>query len=188
MASTIGPARHYDAGFWQYPPAKKNARAWSTERRNHSLRRENPRRPRPISPGRVAFRRSTRGDFCPRGRASGCGRGPPGPPIRPAFTSLHPHRVQPSKAVPRSRDGRLPRASRCRGYKPRQQARRTLPASAVSCRTPLAWGKRMDYMSREIEKSRHEGPFPFSPATARLAGSLGQARWRRSRTGAKHLA
>jgi len=33
--------------------------------------------------------------FCPGDRASGCERGPPGPPIRPAFASLHPHRVQP---------------------------------------------------------------------------------------------
>jgi hypothetical protein len=60
--------------------------------------------------------------FCPRGRASGRRRGPCGPQIRQAFARLRPRRVQPSKAVPLSRDGRLPEASRCRGYEPRQQA------------------------------------------------------------------
>ena len=34
--------------------------------------------------------------------------------IRAAFAALHPRRVQPSKAVPRSGDGRLPGASRVR--------------------------------------------------------------------------
>ena len=54
--------------------------------------------------------------------ASGRGRGPPGPPIRQAFARLRPRRVQPFKAVPRSGDGRLPEASRVRGYEPRPQA------------------------------------------------------------------
>ncbi len=42
--------------------------------------------------------------------------------IQPAFASLHPHLVQPSKADPHSRAGRLPGASRRRGYEPRPQA------------------------------------------------------------------
>ena len=42
--------------------------------------------------------------------------------IRAAFAALRPHLVQPFKADPHSRAGRLPGASRCRGYKPRQQA------------------------------------------------------------------
>ena len=60
--------------------------------------------------------------FCPWDRTSGCGRGAFAPLIRQAFAHLHPHRVQPFKAAGRSASGRLPRASRVRGYEPRPRA------------------------------------------------------------------
>ena len=49
--------------------------------------------------------------------------------IRPAFARLRPHRVQPFKADPLSRAGRLPGASRRRGYEPRPQAPHPAPPS-----------------------------------------------------------
>ncbi len=44
--------------------------------------------------------------------------------IQAAFAALHPHRVQPLKAVPLSGDGRRAGASRARGYEPRPRAPR----------------------------------------------------------------
>jgi len=66
------------------------------------------------------------GDFCPRGRASGCrftAAPSEGPRATPAgFRPPSPAPVQPLKAEPRSGPGRLPAASRVRGYEPRPQA------------------------------------------------------------------
>ena len=42
--------------------------------------------------------------------------------IPQAFARVHPDRVQPLKAAPRSWSGRLPEASRARGYESRAQA------------------------------------------------------------------
>ena len=91
---------------------------WSAERRTISFR---------LAAGARFAKRARhsalhRGVFCPRGRASGRGRGPRGPPIRAAFAALRPRRVQPSKADPRSGAGRRPRASRVRGCEPRPRA------------------------------------------------------------------
>ena len=58
------------------------------------------------------------------------------PFIRPAFARLRPRLVQPFKAVPLSRDGRLPGASRRRGYEPRPQAPHPLPLSERLMTTP----------------------------------------------------
>jgi len=85
------------------------------------------------------------GDFCPRGRASG-GRftiaPSEGPRTTPAgFRPPSPAPVQPLKAEPRSGPGRLPAASRVRGYEPRPQAPHPAPRSASVCRTPLARDK-----------------------------------------------
>jgi hypothetical protein len=80
------------------------------------------RRARPIW-GRVAFQRFTAAISVPGAVASGREPGRlSASPIRQAFARLRPRRVQPSKAVPHSRDGRRPRASRGRGYEPRPQA------------------------------------------------------------------
>ena len=87
---------------------------------------------------RGASRRSTGGDLCPRGRSFRAGAGASWPPIsRPAFASLCTRRVQPLKADPRSGTGRLPGASRGRGYEPRTQAPRPAPSSLRLRKTPL---------------------------------------------------
>jgi hypothetical protein len=57
-----------------------------------------------------------RGDFSPRGRASGRRRNPHGSLIRAAFATLRRRRVQPLKAAPRSGGGRRPGASREQAY------------------------------------------------------------------------
>jgi hypothetical protein len=71
--------------------------------------------------GRVAFQRSTAAFLSPGPCFRARQEGSPSP-IRQAFVRLRRRLVQPLKAVPLSRDGRRPRASRCRGYEPRQQA------------------------------------------------------------------
>ena len=79
--------------------------------------------------------------------------------IQAAFAALHPHRVQPLKAVPLSGDGRRAGASRARGYESRPRAPRqpvwlspfrpsqVAPSSRRLATTPSAeQGKRtMDY-------------------------------------------
>ena len=75
--------------------------------------------------------------FCPRDRASGCRRVGSSPAlIRAAFAALRPHRVQPSKAAGPRAGGRLPEASRERGYEPRPQAPHPLPLSERLMTTP----------------------------------------------------
>ncbi len=78
--------------------------------------------------GTFATRRSTCGFSVRRDRASGRGHR-----IQAAFAALHPRRVQPLKAAPRSWSGRRPGASRRRGCE-------TTPAGAASgstIKTPL---------------------------------------------------
>ena len=58
------------------------------------------------------------------------------PLIQAAFAALRQLRVQPSKADPRSGAGRLPEASRERGYEPRPQAPRLAPSSKRLATTP----------------------------------------------------
>ena len=107
------------------------------------------RRARPAK----ARRRSAlhRGFSVPGTVASGCGRGTRVPPIRPAFASLRPHRVQPFKADPHSRVGRFPRASRERGYEPRPQAPQPPPPSFASHENALGVGR----MERNIVVRRN---------------------------------
>jgi len=57
--------------------------------------------------------------------------------IRRASARLRPHRVQPSKAAGRRAGGRLPEASRVRGYEPRPQAPHPVPSSKRLAKTPL---------------------------------------------------
>ena len=102
---------------------------------------------------RVAFRRSTRGISVPGAVLPGVGQGI-SPFCRPAFakpssTPASSHSRQPV-IVPADGDPRPPGA----GVTRPGSRRRTHPASAVSCRTPLAWGRQKDYMTRNLEKSR----------------------------------
>src|SRR5260221_3020858 len=73
-----------------------------------------------LATGTFATRRSTCGFSVHRDRASGRGHR-----IQAAFAALHPRRVQPLKAAPRSWSGRRPGASRKRGCE-------TTPAGAAS--------------------------------------------------------
>ncbi len=66
-----------------------------------------------------------RGDFAPWDRASGRG-------LLQAFAHVRPHRVQPSKAAPRSWSGRLPKASRTEGYEPSRAGAASCPARMTS--------------------------------------------------------
>jgi hypothetical protein len=54
-----------------------------------------------------------------------------------AFARFRPLRVQPFKADPRRGAGRLPEASRVRGYEPRPQAPHPIPSSKRLAKTPL---------------------------------------------------
>src|SRR6185437_1252989 len=75
--------------------------------------------------------------FCPRGRSSGRRPGRlSAHPIRQTFARLRPRRVQSLKTVPRSRDGRLPEASRERGYESRPQAPHFAPSPKRLAKTP----------------------------------------------------
>jgi hypothetical protein len=74
-----------------------------------------------------AWRRSIYDDFSRRGHASGTGQGLVFPLVPQAFARVHPAHVQPRRAAPHSRDGRLPDASRTRGCEPRAQAPRHDP-------------------------------------------------------------
>jgi hypothetical protein len=99
-----------------FAPAQ-SARGWSAGRRNHSFSA--------FRQARLGARRLPalhRGFSVPGAVTSGRGREGSPSPIRQAFARLRPRRVQPLKAVPHSRDGRRPRASRGRGYEPRPQA------------------------------------------------------------------
>jgi hypothetical protein len=69
----------------------------------------------------LALRRSTCGFSVPGAVLPGW-HGGSTPFIRPAFARLHARRVQPFKADLHSEAGRLPEASRARGYEPRPQA------------------------------------------------------------------
>ena len=70
-----------------------------------------------------AFRRSVKRLFCPRDRNFRVRDGGLFAPfIQQASARFRPHRVQPSKAAGRRAGGRLPEASRERGYEPRPQA------------------------------------------------------------------
>ncbi len=102
----------------------------------------------------LAFRRSTCGDFSPRGRASGRRQGHNGAPVWQAFARLRPHRVQPLKAEPRSGPGRLPEASRVRGYEPRPQAPHPAPSFRTSPEdAPHRAGRQEDKSRNRIESS-----------------------------------
>ena len=77
--------------------------------------------PFPLRSGKDASRRSTCGDFRPRGRSSVAGRKDSlqrSLPDRRGFRPRASRPVQPLKADPRSGAGRLPRASREQGCKP----------------------------------------------------------------------
>jgi len=63
------------------------------------------------------------------------GRAPPSP-IRAAFAALHPRRVQPSKAVPHSGDGRRPEASGSGVTSPARRRRTWLHLQDVPRRRP----------------------------------------------------
>ena len=109
----------------------KMPRGWSAKRRT-SL----PSCRAPLSGARAPLGAPSR-LFCPRDRNFRVRTGEVCPSlIRAAFAALRPRRVQPSKAVPLSRDGRLPEASRCRGYEPQQQAPRQ-PMSGLPDIGPL---------------------------------------------------
>ena len=100
-----------------------------------------------------ASRRSTSGFSVPGTVLPGVGQGIY-PFCRPAFakpssTPASSHSRQPV-IVPADGDPRPPGA----GVTSPGSRRRTHPASAVSCRTPLAWGRRKDYMTRKKRKSR----------------------------------
>ena len=147
-------------------PTPKSARAWSTERRHHFV-------PAAISPATGAPYRRQACAVCANPKAKGAS--PSGAPraaisvpgavlpgvgqgiypfCRPAFakpssTPASSHSRQPV-IVPADGDPRPPGA----GVTSPGSRRRTHPASAVSCRTPLAWGRRKDYMTRKKRKSR----------------------------------
>src|SRR5665647_1712957 len=113
-------ARGTAPGFDLVAPALKNAREWSAERRHQqscALRRRRVLRSTrsPLGAPPAAFLSPAP---CFRARDGGLVPAL----IRAAFAALRPRRVQPFKADPLSRAGRLPEASRCRGYKPQQQA------------------------------------------------------------------
>jgi len=71
----------------------------------------------------------SRGGLCRRGRASGTGQGLVFPLVPQAFARVHPAHVQPRRAAPHSRGGRLPGTSRTRGCEPRAQAAAPSPAA-----------------------------------------------------------
>ena len=60
-----------------------------------------------------------------------------GPPIRAAFAALRPRRVQPLKAGPRSRAGRLPGASRAHALRGHARGRRPDPTTRRNRFAPL---------------------------------------------------
>jgi hypothetical protein len=62
------------------------------------------------------------------------------PLIQAASAALRARRVQPSKAVPHSGDGRLSRGLPSAGLQALPAGAAATPRFAVSCRTPLAWG------------------------------------------------
>ena len=79
---------------------------------------------RALAIGRVAFRRSTCGDFCPRRPCflAGSLESLAGLSTWAAPATLRVPRIQPLKAARHSAGGRLAGASRVRGYEPRPQA------------------------------------------------------------------
>jgi hypothetical protein len=68
-----------------------------------------------------------------------------GPPIRQAFARLRPRRVQPLRAVPRSRDGRRPGASRRQACEACLRAPHPLPPAMTPHESALGEGDDGDY-------------------------------------------
>ena len=104
--------------------------------------------PFPLRSGKDASRRSTCGDFCPRGRSSVAGRKDSlqrSLPDRRGFRPRASRPVQPLKADPRSGAGRLPRASREQGCKPCARAPHPAPPSVCLRKTPQSRARREDY-------------------------------------------
>ena len=65
-----------------------------------------------------------------------------GPLIPAASATVRPHRVQPLKAAPRSWSGRLPEASRTRGYEPRRAGAAPHSTNPTSLADALVeWGR-----------------------------------------------
>ena len=114
-----------------FPSAK--ARGWRARAARHAVRC------RTLSSKVWRLSARHRGFFCPRGRSfrARTRGGFRLNPIRRAFARLRPRRVQPLKADPRSGAGRLPGASRERGYvRPRPQAPHFAPSPKRLAKTP----------------------------------------------------
>ena len=104
--------------------------------------------PFPLRSGKGASRRSTCGDFCPRGRASGAGRKgsfQKSLPDRRGFRPCASRPVQPLKADPRNRAGRLPGASRETVCETVARAPHPAPPSVCLRRRPRAERDNKDY-------------------------------------------
>jgi hypothetical protein len=95
--------------------------------------------PRPLAKARAPLGAPSR-LFCPRDRIFRMRDGGLfALLIQRASARFRPHRVQPSKAAGRRAGGRLPEASRERGYEPRPQAPHPTPLSERLMTTPSKW-------------------------------------------------
>ena len=131
---------------------KAHPRTWGVERRETRRLARPPERsedrperlgafPFPLRSGKDASRRSTCGDFRPRGRSSVAGRKDSlqrSLPDRRGFRPRASRPVQPLKADPRSGAGRLPGASRELACKANARAPHPAPPSVCLRRRPRA--------------------------------------------------
>ena len=123
--------------------------------------------PFPLRSGKDASRRSTCGDFRPRGRSSVAGRKDSlqrSLPDRRGFRPRASRPVQPLKADPRSGAGRLPRASRELACKANARAPHPAPPSVCLRKTPQSRARREDYSLQIGEVNSPIGIFVGSVA------------------------